>query len=341
MASTTAAIVSDSLTHAVASVEAVAPGGRLEPTNGIIAGPSSVLTGSKGKGRKRLCATQTGQNKTRAYVNKNKLSKSSTEDDISSLLSDSPATSRASLDSGGSSELILDPSLICNLCKEEMVCDPGNFEVSYLACSICSVAYHGEWLSIEQPLLPYLYVIKQVGGWCCAICIRNTKRTDAGNKKGGSINQTADNNFQHILQADVSDISNDIGIIKAQLLSITEFLGKATPVTTHKPSGYNSAPFTNSQTIELQIAMPRTLGRLPKLDPLLLHSGQPLSSVRAGSGLTSPVRRPCLQMVQSDRILAARARRIWTNTSKLPCFRPCTRNSVSSTDAQTTLSLLA
>ena len=61
------------------------------------------------------------------------------------------------------------------------------FEVNSVQCCFCRSVHHGSCLDIDESLLPFLYVIKEVGGWCCPTC-QSTQQPTANKSKGkGSV----------------------------------------------------------------------------------------------------------------------------------------------------------
>ena len=92
------------------------------------------------------------------------------------------------------------------------------FEVNALQCIICKDVFHGSCLDIDESLLPFIYVIKEVGGWCCTSC-RNSLRT-ARSSKGKWPTTTVSQQGLDVLTRELSDI-------KSSLLVVTQALQTA------------------------------------------------------------------------------------------------------------------
>ena len=56
----------------------------------------------------------------------------------------------------------------CEVCKQTDAI--SNFQVNILQCCGCSAVFHGNCLALDKSVLPFLYVMDRIGGWCCLQC---------------------------------------------------------------------------------------------------------------------------------------------------------------------------
>ena len=128
------------------------------------------------------------------------------------------------LENGSLSQVVglsLDPVPdLCGHCSE--IVNTDEIEISSLQCCLCTMHYHGCCLDIDDDVLSMLYVIKNLGGWCCENCRRNHKN----NKNFADPPIEASQKRLSKTDAKMLDLSNkldkDIGFVKSQLQSIVD-----------------------------------------------------------------------------------------------------------------------
>ena len=70
--------------------------------------------------------------------------------------------------SGDNSNQNQNKQSLCNICKQST--STSLLEVTSLQCCMCSEHFHGNCLKISKPTIDFLYVVIEVGGWCCPAC---------------------------------------------------------------------------------------------------------------------------------------------------------------------------
>ena len=101
----------------------------------------------------------------------------------------------------------------CPVCKQSTSTD--TIQVTALRCCLCDIYIHGRCLDIKNPsLLDFLYVVSEVGGWCCPGCRspKNNVKTASDNKK--TIKKTIS----------AEQVNDELQFIKTQLASLTDAL---------------------------------------------------------------------------------------------------------------------
>ena len=106
----------------------------------------------------------------------------------------------------------VDDTASCPVCHKSTISD--SIEISSLKCCVCSKAYHGECLSIDELLLPLLHVVVDIGGWCCVPC-RKSKKESLAVKQPLSPSPSS---------PVVEDLRNELVLIKTQIVSLSESL---------------------------------------------------------------------------------------------------------------------
>ena len=153
------------------------------------------------------------------------------------------------------------PTTLCSICKQDDV--THLYETTTISCSVCSSSFHGTCLSLDSSLLPYLYVVEKIGGWCCSICQTRLKNS----KLKGKTPKTRPNSIPHTLiqpsnstpslipyiDPIVAKITSDLSELKLQIQLISQSL-KPQPQPyslplSHPPNpipGVSSAPIGRS-----------------------------------------------------------------------------------------------
>ena len=101
----------------------------------------------------------------------------------------------------------------CHVCPQSTSTD--TVQVTALRGCLCVIHIHGRCLDIKNPsLLDFLYVVSEVGGWCCPGCrsSKNNVKTAPDNKK--TIKKTIS----------VEQVNDELQFIKTQLASLTDAL---------------------------------------------------------------------------------------------------------------------
>ena len=129
------------------------------------------------------------------------------------------------------SQLVCD--LNCNVCKQPA--SINSIEVSTLKCCLCESYVHGRCLdTANDALLEYLYVVAELGGWCCPTC-RVSKKSGKTTKPTKA-------------SANVEHVNNELNCIKSQLSQLYhEF--KAYSTSTPSTSSATGSPVeSNNKT---------------------------------------------------------------------------------------------
>ena len=72
----------------------------------------------------------------------------------------------------------IDDNLLCGVCK--LITSVDSIQVASLQCCLCNIHYHGACLNVSNTsLLDFLYVVTEIGGWCCSTC-RQPKPAKSG-----------------------------------------------------------------------------------------------------------------------------------------------------------------
>ena len=109
--------------------------------------------------------------------------------------------------------VITDPPL-CGSCKQTAVVD--STDVTCLQCCLCDEYFHGSCLEVaNETLLDFLYVVSEIGGWCCTSC-RLIKKVASKPSKGSKASHQQD----HVNQ-ELQIIKNQLSILTTNLLSFS------------------------------------------------------------------------------------------------------------------------
>ena len=119
--------------------------------------------------RKRRKAPLTSDAKTRCPAKRSLTQPSPVSQSILSQLSMKPATSGpASMNTTGITTTSGCTTSLCEVCKQ--LTSSTSIGTDSLQCCMCGLIFHGECLSIKSAHLPYLYIVVDIGGWCCTKC---------------------------------------------------------------------------------------------------------------------------------------------------------------------------
>ena len=103
---------------------------------------------------------------------------------------------------------------ICGTCKQTIIVST---EVDRLQCCLCDVYFHGSCLEVANvTLLDFLYVVSEIGGWCCTSC-RLTKKVASKLPKPSKASIHQD----HVNQ-ELQEIKNQLSILTSNLLSVSK-----------------------------------------------------------------------------------------------------------------------
>ena len=104
-------------------------------------------------------------------------------------------------------------NLLCGVCKQITSVDP--IQVTSLQCCLCNTYYHGACLNVSNTsLLDFLYVVAEIGGWCCSTC-RQPKPGKSGTGRVSKVTLNAEQ-VNEEPTADQSSVSFHIRLFKAQ-----------------------------------------------------------------------------------------------------------------------------
>ena len=107
-----------------------------------------------------------------------------------------------------------DTEYLCGVCKQPTSSD--TIQVTSLQCCLCKLFFHGACLDINNTsLLDFLYVVTEIGGWCCVSCRQPSK--PAKPNRGPKVTLNAE------------QVNDELQLIKAQLASISDCL-HSTPI---------------------------------------------------------------------------------------------------------------
>ena len=108
---------------------------------------------------------------------------------------------------------------VCEVCKQTDA--TSNFEVNILQCCGCSAVFHRSGLGLDESVLPFLYVMDRIGGWCCLQCPGHLASSVNRGKsivfKPQSINS----------DTKLDTIKNELNDIRSQMESLTDLLHSA------------------------------------------------------------------------------------------------------------------
>ena len=91
--------------------------------------------------------------------------------------------------------VITDPPL-CGSCKQTAVVD--STDVTCLQCCLCDEYFHGSCLEVaNETLLDFLYVVSEIGGWCCT-SFRLIKKVASKPSKGSKASHQQDHVNQEL-----------------------------------------------------------------------------------------------------------------------------------------------
>ena len=121
----------------------------------------------------------------------------------------------------------------CPVCKQTTL--STSVEITSLKCCLCNTNYHGDCLSIDESLMNFLYVIVDIGGWCCVRCRKANK-----NSMKDPINPVTPPAYPGQYQSDVDGIKKDLEMIKLNISKISYSIAK--------PSINNCIPLDSSGT---------------------------------------------------------------------------------------------
>ena len=120
----------------------------------------------------------------------------------------------------------------CGHCNETV--NTSEIEISSLQCCLCNTYIHGCCLDIEDDVLSLLYVVRNLGGWCCDHCRRTYTNSaenpvDISQKRAKKLGNNSDTIAE--LTGRFNSLSNDLVIVKSQLQFIVDDL-KSIPTRT-------------------------------------------------------------------------------------------------------------
>ena len=181
--------------------------------------------------RKRKKAPLTSDSNTRCPA-KRSLTQPSLS--LQSQLSTKPATSVSVITTPGVNRTTSNGTELCDVCKQ--LTSTTSIGVDSLKCCACGLIYHGECLSIDSKILPYLYVVVEVGGWCCTRCrVPSSSVGDAKNL--GKNSSTAGSNLS---QVSFRDLKADLDVIKAGIRTLNDDM-KRLPLASNQDVGQNGS----------------------------------------------------------------------------------------------------
>ena len=133
-----------------------------------------------------------------------------------------------------------DQDAICKVCKKNTRFNI--FEVNALQCSICKDVSHGSCLNIDESLLPFIYVIKEVGGWCCTSC-RSSPQTARNSK--GKLPTTS------VSQQSIDVLTRELSDIKSSLLVVTQALRTASSNNSRATGGRSDVDLSQTSSFNI------------------------------------------------------------------------------------------
>ena len=132
--------------------------------------------------------------------------------------------------------------VISDVAKDSICKECGNktefniFEVNALQCCYCKDVFHGACIGVDKSLLPFLYVVKEVGGWGCPTC-RFSVPTDRESKG----KQPSPNAVKKSIDA----VTREVIEMKSNLQAVTQMLTAAHPYARINP--HNLVPTITSR----------------------------------------------------------------------------------------------
>ena len=101
----------------------------------------------------------------------------------------------------------------------------SDYEVSTLQCSGCSTVFHGSCLSLDESVIPFLFVVERIGGWCCLPC---RGRLSSDLNRGKSI--VSKTTSPHTSETSLDSITTELNEIRSQMKSLNDLLRSTKPV---------------------------------------------------------------------------------------------------------------
>ena len=200
--------------------------------------------------RKRRKAPLTSDAKTRCPAKRSLTQPAQVSQSILSQLSMKPAASDpASINTTGITTSGCTTNL-CDVCKQ--LTSSTSIGTDSLQCCTCGLIFHGECLSIESTHLPYLYIIVDIGGWCCTKC-RSPGPPIVGAKVALQQPVLSGSN---LAQVNLTDLKAGIDDIKANLKMLHGDLKKI-PAPSYasvvsKPRTISTAPDSQDSTTDAE-----------------------------------------------------------------------------------------
>ena len=113
---------------------------------------------------------------------------------------------------------------LCPVCKQTTI--STSVEINSLRCCLCDTNFHGECLSIDESLMNFLYVVVDVGGWCCTGC-RKSKKVNSGLSNNSRVAPLIPWNNP---KSEIDLIRNELETIKSNITSLSDNILQLTHV---------------------------------------------------------------------------------------------------------------
>ena len=138
---------------------------------------------------------------------------------------------------------------MCPVCKQTTI--SISVEINSLRCCLCDTNFHGDCLSIDESLMNFLYVVVDVGGWCCTGCRKSNKVNSGSLNNNRVAPPPIPWNNASSAQSEVALIRNELEIIKSNITSLSNNILQLTHVNSmisHNSVDSKPTPKQNGKT---------------------------------------------------------------------------------------------
>ena len=121
---------------------------------------------------------------------------------------------------------------LCTVCNQ--LTSTTSVGTDALKCCLCGLLFHGECLTISSKNMPYLYIMVEIGGWCCALCRnRNQTSTKSGIQRvndNSTIHSAGPNTFGSV---EIAGLKTDLDSLKVTIQTLSDQIKE---ISTKQPS---------------------------------------------------------------------------------------------------------
>ena len=188
-----------------------------------------------------------------------------------------------------------DPNVnTCYVCQQST---SSSIQVDSLCCARCSRSFHGECLSIDISLLPFLHVVVDIGGWCCRLCcVPNAViRGEPGIR-----------DELNVVKTQVCSINDNIKSLSATIQTLTSLVHHSKPSyaeTVHQQAGVSSGSGerrSNARSPPTKSTSNQTSGTATQVIPQMTPDGHPQKNVNPHGSTKNEFRAAVLAAVHSE-----------------------------------------